>query len=80
MIRIKCEGGMAYSARIENMDGTTIDGVTGLRLVMDPNDFVRAELEIRVGSVDVQAHPLLGLETVKEAAAAHGYRLVPAGG
>ena len=77
MIRIKCEGGVSHGAQITTTEGQPIGGVTGLTLRMDPADVVRAELEINVGAVDVTAHPLLGLDTVEAAAAAHGFSLVP---
>ena len=79
MIRIKCEGGSAYGAKITTADGQPISGVADLTLRMSPDDLVRAEVEIHVGFVDVMAHPLLGLETVEAAAAAHGFRLVALG-
>ena len=77
MIRIKCKGGTSHGAQITTADGQPIRGVSDLSLRMSPNDLVRADLEIIVGAVDVLAHPLLGLETVEAAAAAHGFRLVP---
>ena len=77
MIRIKCEGGISNGIEIATAEGQPISGVYDLTLRMSPNDLVRAELEIYVNCVDVMAHPLLGLQTVEAAAAAHGFELVP---
>ena len=77
MIRIKCEGGVPQAAQITTEDGTEIRGVRSLNLRMEPNSVVTADVEIIVGQVEVTAHPLLGLETLKEAAAAYGYELCP---
>ena len=76
MIRIKCDGGVSQAAQITTEDGTEIRGIRSLNLRMEPNSVVTADMEVIVGQVDVTAHPLLGLETLKEAAAAHGYALV----
>jgi len=76
MIRIKSEPGSLLGPEISTMDGQPIDGVTHMSVRFAPVDIVRAEIEIFVGAVDVTAHPLLTLETIKSAAAAHGYRLV----
>lgn len=76
MIRIKCTGAETHGVEVTTQDGAPIDGVRDIKLRMAVNDVVRAEIEVVVGHVDVLAHPLLGLETIAAAAAAHGYKLV----
>lgn len=77
MIRIRNTGPLG-NVQITTEDGTPVHGVRSLRLGVDVGEAVTAELEVFVGAVDVTAHPLLGLETIEAAAAAHGYRLVKA--
>ena len=67
---------MPPAAQITTADGQPISGVSALTLSMSANGRAEAALEIAVGAVDVRAHPLLGLDTIRAAAALHGYRLV----
>jgi len=76
MIRIKSGGPLSHSVTATLADGTPISGITQIDIRIAPNDIVRAEVEIMVEAVDVEAHPLLTLETLRQAAAAHGYNLV----
>lgn len=77
MIRITGEGCLGHSVRVTTDGGQGIMGVSSLVLRITPDDLVRADVEVVVAAVDVNAHPLLGLDTVTAAAAAHGFRLVP---
>lgn len=79
-IRIVAEGGTTHGTRVYTEDGKEIQGVTSVKVSMRPNDFVFAHVEVLVASVDVAAHPLLGLDTIRAGAAAHGYKLVKVGG
>lgn len=79
MVRIKCEGLKPWGARITTGDGTPIEGVRSLDIRMHVNDIVTAQIEVNVSAVDVMAHPLLGLDTLEAAAAAHGFKLIPKG-
>ena len=76
MIQIKSEGISSNGTQILTESGETVHGVTGLSLRFQPDAVVVADLSIAVFGVDVQAHPLLDLASLEEAAAAHGYRLV----
>lgn len=64
------------SVRVLAEGGAAIEGVRSVDVRIRPGDIVQAEVSLLVGGLDVHAHPLLSLETVKAAAAAHGYRLV----
>lgn len=77
MIRIKSEGGNAAITEITTEDGAPIDGIKSVSVSFDAEKMVTAEVFVMVGRVDVMAHPLLGLDTLQEAAAVHGYKLVP---
>jgi hypothetical protein len=77
-IQIKAPGERGQ-ADVRTADGQPVLGVTECDISLRPGELATARLEIMVGAVDVEAHPLLGLETLTEAAAAHGYRLVPIG-
>ena len=76
MIRIKSNGPIGVGAEITTEDGTPVQGVRSVNLRLAPDELVTADMEVIVGQVDVTAHPLLGLETLRDAAAAHGYALV----
>ncbi len=78
-IRIRKAGGSVGPVVIETADGQPIGGVMDVDISLRPMEFVTAHLRIMVGAVDVEAHPLLDLETITDAAAAHGYRLVAKG-
>lgn len=62
--------------RIEAEDGSEIPYVTSCTIRIVPNDIVRAEIEVLVSPEVIKAHPLLGLDTVREAARLHGFDLV----
>lgn len=69
-------GGLGHGTRVVTQDGTLIPFVTRITVTLEPDDIIRAEMEIAVSLAEVTAHPLLGLDTVRAAAAAHGYDLV----
>jgi hypothetical protein len=64
-----------HSAQITTEDGHPIDGVLAVRINMLPNSVITADVTLAVHLCDIKAHPLLSLETVREAAARHGYDL-----
>lgn len=70
----------AHGTKVYADDGTEITGV--LRISISPLDvssIVTAEIELCISKLDVTAHPLLDLKSLREAAEIHGYRLVPKG-
>jgi hypothetical protein len=80
MIRIVTPAsGIDCGTKILAEDGSNISGVTAVDIAIRPNDAVTATLEIYTAGLDIHAHPLLGLETVRAAAEAHGFVLVPKG-
>jgi hypothetical protein len=62
---------------VETLDGQPIEGVTSINISIEPNSMVTAELNVYIGGCDITAHPLLSLDSVREAAAWHGYVLTP---
>lgn len=77
MIRIETTDSMSNRAKITTENGQAVEGVYAVNIKMEPQSVTVAEIAIRVSAVDVLAHPLLSLETVREAAAAHGFILTP---
>ena len=76
LVRVVSDGSFAGS-RIEDAAGGQIDGVTGAVVTIADGKPPRVALEVRVSGLDILAHPLLGLETLKASAAVHGFALVP---
>jgi hypothetical protein len=77
MIRIQSDGQTGYGTRVTTADGQPIPGVQSIDIQMGLDSLTTAKMRIIVGAVDVMAHPLLDLDTIKEAAQAHGFVLVP---
>lgn len=79
MIRIVTPptGTTGHGTRITTPDGTEIEGITGIDISLRPNAIVMAKVEVMMAGLDLTAHPLLGLETVRAAADAYGFALVP---
>lgn len=78
MVRITSGGGLGAGTQVTTSDGIPVEGVARVELDIAPDRLVVARIGLCVSSVDVIAHPLLTLETLREAAAAYGYVLVPA--
>jgi hypothetical protein len=57
-------------------DGTPIPDISRINLTIAADEVLVANIEVAVAFTDIHAHPLLGIETLVEAAKAHGYRLV----
>lgn len=71
---------IGWRTNITTAEGLPIDGIRTCAIRIEPNSIVTAEIEVNVTGLDIEAHPLLGLDTVRDAAAHHGYRLVPLAG
>lgn len=70
------ENGMALHTKVTMADGSAIPGVLSVTISpMNAGAVVKAEISLLIGQCDIHAHPLLSLESLKEAAEAHGYRL-----
>lgn len=70
-IRTGCE------TRVFTGEGAEITHITAIDISIRPNEVLTATLEVWVDAIsEFEAHPLLGLETVRAAAARHGYDLV----
>jgi hypothetical protein len=76
-IRITNTTALPWDTEVTMPDGYKVPGVSRIALNIGDDRILKATIDMRVAALDVHAHPLLGLETVREAAAAHGYRLVP---
>jgi hypothetical protein len=71
------EDGRALGTKVYLPDGAEMAGVMGVEfdpITADSPD-VRARITLMVARCDIHAHPMLTLESLREAAAAHGYRL-----
>ncbi len=78
-VRIVSEGGIGFGTRVLLEDGTEVPGVTAVALgPITPDAVTTAEISLAFVGLDVAAHPLLSLESLREAAAHHGLRLEPA--
>lgn len=79
MIRIiKAEAGVGIGTKVSTEGGADIEGITELTISIRPDDLVTATVEVMVADLDVAAHPLLGLDSLRAAAKAYGYTLVKA--
>lgn len=62
-------------------DGTEVPFVTSVTVTFAPDSPVMAEVEVATDFVEeITAHPILGLDTLKDSAARYGLRLVPVDG
>lgn len=77
MIRIESKNPVSF--QIENHDGTPINGVGGFTIVGKPCQITTATIELQADKVDIEAHPLLGRETLEWSADALGLKLVAKG-
>ena len=68
---------IGWGTKITTAEGLPIDGIRTCAIRIEPTSIVTAEIEINVTGLDIEAHPLLGLDTLKAAAAQYGYRLEP---
>lgn len=68
---------LGRDVKVFTRDGSQITGITGLTVKYDPKDVVRASIDLLVTPDTIQAHAMLSLESVTEAARLHGYALVP---
>lgn len=75
-VRIESQGGTGHGTVLKTAEGGKIDGVRSIDVRFRPNEMVEATVGIFVGHVDVDAHPLLDEETLRESAEALGYELV----
>ena len=57
-------------------DGSQITGISECTIRMSIYDRTKAEITLVVSAVDLDAHPLLSLQTLHESAAHHGFDLV----
>lgn len=79
LLRVTAPGPTGWGTRIETADGAKVPGIRSCRINIEPDDIIIAEIDIVVEAVDVMVHPLLGLETIRAAALAHGYELTALG-
>lgn len=75
-IQIKNSSGIGRDTELTTKNGEKIDGVTSVSIGIAPSTTVEAKLEICLAVVDVEAHPLLGTDTLTELAEYYGYELV----
>lgn len=66
-----------FGTKVFAADGVQIPFVSSINISIEPNSVITAEIGVYVGKCDIYAHPLLTLDSLKEAAAQHGYVLTP---
>ena len=71
------DSGIGWGTKIFMHDGQEIQGVTQVQINIETELMSTAEISVAVGGCDIHAHPLLSLESLREAAALHGYTLMP---
>lgn len=62
---------------LHTIDGDPIVGVTEINLSILPFEPAVAIVSICLPAVDIEAHPLLSVESLQAAAKYHGFKLVP---
>lgn len=69
-----------FGTRVEMPDGTAIPWVRKVTIhPLESDRAIVAEIELCVSLANIHAVPLLALDSVRDAADAHGYRLEPKG-
>ena len=74
-----CEDGVLVSngTKIYTEDGAEIRGIYSLSVHYPLDGAVVAHIELYVNPGSIEAHPLLSIKTLAEAAYCHGYVLTP---
>lgn len=71
-------GGCAYGTKVFTASGEEICGVSRIEIrPLDHASMVEAEITVVVSPDTIEAHPLLSLASLEEAAALRGLKLVP---
>jgi len=71
-------GGIAMGTKVYTASGEEIRGVSKIEIrPMDATSIVEAVLTIVVDPGTIEAHPLLSMESLEQAAAFRGFKLVP---
>ncbi len=76
LVRIVSDGTF-FGSRVELLSGEALAGISHVSISMGPGLHPRACFEITPKMIDILAHPLLELETVRASAALYGFALVP---
>ena len=66
-----------WGTKVFNEDGSEVDGVVSATIHIAANDIIRAEMTIAVNFETIDAHPMLSLQSLEEAAEMRGLKLVP---
>lgn len=74
---IKAESSDPHTIKFMTDHGAPILGVTGCVIHMGIEELTSAELTLLVTPETIRCNALLSLTTIEEAAALHGYKLVP---
>ena len=76
MIRITNKSGLGKHTRIENENGSMIAGISGIQIDIRADSLVLATLDFVQSEIDIEAEPLLSLDTVRRCAEHYGYELI----
>ena len=76
MIRIKNKTGLSHHTELYNENGSRIHGVASVDISIQPNDVVTAKINFAQTDLDIEAEPLLSLDSLKHFAKHYGYALV----
>ena len=67
---------IGHGTKVRMADGAEVPMVKSVIIRIEPDEVITAEMEIVVSFDEIIAHPLLGLDTLRQSADAHGYDLV----
>lgn len=78
MISIHCKGGTTkgITIAISETGQVITQDIRRMTVNLEPNDIVTATVDLATHGLDIEAHPLLGLDTLREAAKHYGLHLV----
>lgn len=69
----------ALGTRIFMDDGREVHGVFSVKISeLNPSEIITAQIELALDGLEIEAHPLVGRNSLARAAEAHGLRLVDA--
>jgi len=77
MIRIASDGWLSSQINVTDDAGRKIDGISSIKIESGDDMLTTATIEIALKKIDVEAHPMLGIETLTAAASLLGLKLVP---
>lgn len=75
MIRITNVSGLGRHTKVYHRDGSLLHGIENVNININQDGFVTAILDFTQTELDIEAEPLLSLESLKHFAKYYGYEL-----